>query len=76
MIEHEMEERFQDMLAKNEAKLRSMPVSLTQEVQTAQSIKNELEAGAKEVSGYAKTRELILERLGGPFDYSQYNEDL
>jgi len=25
---------------------------------------------------YSKTRDLVIERLGGPFDYSQFNEDI
>jgi hypothetical protein len=28
------------------------------------------------VPGYNRTKELILERLGGPFDYTQFDEDI
>jgi len=34
LIEHEMEEHFKGLLAKNEARLRNLPVSLTQEIES------------------------------------------
>jgi len=63
-----METRFKDMLLQNEAKKRHLPPSLTSELQGATS-----EDG---IPTYNKTRQLIVERLGGPFDYHQFGEEI
>ena len=70
-IENQMESRFFDMVGQREAKLRGMPKSITEEVENAE---NQLTQGIE--SGFVKTRQLVIERLGGPFDYTQYDEDL
>jgi len=67
IIETDMEARFKQMLLQNEAKRRHMPASLTSEM-----VKEEEDSRPT----YNKTRELILERLGGPFDYFQFNENI
>lgn len=50
-----------------------MPASLTQEMESA---RNQLEQAVDAAPSFNKTRELILERLGGAYDYNQYAEDL
>jgi hypothetical protein len=60
IIETDMEARFKQMLLQNEAKRRNMPASLTSEM-----VKEDEDGRPT----YNKTRDLILERLGGPFDY-------
>jgi len=67
IIESDMETRFKQMLLQNEAKRRHMPASLTSEMV------NEDEDGRPT---FNKTRDLIIERLGGPFDYFQFSEDI
>ena len=72
-IESEMEGRFTALLGRREAHLRGVPKSITEEL-TTQHSGGELEAAIQ--PGFVRTRELVLERLGGAFDYSQYSEDL
>lgn len=76
IIESEMEVRFKDMLMKNEAKKRFLPDSLTSEMEGFEAPKDEDCQGKVKKYGFAKTRELVTERLGGPFDYNQFQEDI
>ena len=50
-----------------------MPASLTEEMVGARS---QLEQAVESAPSFNRTRELILERLGGAYDYNQYAEDL
>jgi hypothetical protein len=61
------------MLLQNEANKRIVP-SLTSEMEEA--AKKELNENISQVPSYNQTRELIVKRLGGPFDYNQFQEDL
>ena len=72
-IESEMEQRFHGLIARKEGTMRSMPASLTQEMEDA---RNQLEQAVDSAPSFNKTRDLIIQRLGGPFDYNQYAEDL
>ena len=70
-IEGDMEARFRGMLMQNEAKKRHLPASLTSELeehyrQGEQDLTEEINS----IPSFSKTRELVLERLGGPFEYS------
>ena len=67
-----MEQRFKGLIARKET-MRGMPASLTDELAGNRA---HLEQAVDNVPSFQKTRELVLERLGGPFDYSQYQEDL
>lgn len=53
-----------------------MPHSLTQELEDRKKREGKLTEAVEEVTGFAKTRALVLQRLGGEFDYSQYAEEL
>jgi len=71
-IEGDMESRFKSMLMQNEAKKRHLPASLTSELedhyrQGEQDLSEEINSIQ---SGFSQTRELVLQRLGGPFEYS------
>lgn len=68
-----MESRFKDLLLKNEAKKRHLPGSLTSEIEAAQE---RLGNGVNSIPSYNQTRELVLQRLGGPFDYAQFAEEI
>jgi len=57
------------MLMKNEAKKRGMPGSLTSEMDGYEAVSEDGQPAPKK-QGFNRTRELIMERLGGPFDYS------
>ena len=70
-IENEMESRFTAMLGRREAQIRGVPKTLTEELTTT---KGQVEDAIQ--PGFVRTRELVLERLGGPFDYGQFAEDL
>lgn len=76
LIESDMEQRLQNMIAANEAKKSGIPASLTQELEAAAAGEESLAADVSKIPSFNKTRDLITERLGGPFDYSQYAEDL
>lgn len=76
VIESEMESRFKDMMLKNEAKKRNVPASLTSELEEHQNRAQELTDEISKVPSYNQTRDLIMQRLGGPFDYSQFTEDI
>lgn len=72
-IESDMESRFKDLLMKHESQKRQMPHSLTSELDNqAQNLKDEI----AKVPSFNKTRDLVIERLGGPFDYYQFQEDI
>lgn len=65
-IESEMEQRFKGLVARKET-LRGMPTSLTGELDASRT---NLEQAIDTAPSFTKTRDLVLERLGGPFDYS------
>ena len=72
LIESEMEGKFQSMMLKNEVKKKMLPESLTSEMETeadkqARILNKEIKNSKP---NYNKTRDLITERLGGPFDYN------
>lgn len=78
LIETEMETKFTSFMLKNEVKKKMLPESLTSEMeaQIAENVKK-LQDGLKDSKpSYNRTRELIIERLGGPFDYNQFQEDI
>ena len=76
VIETEMEQRFQYMLAQNEAKMMNLPNSLTQDHDKVQAQKETLQGQVDKLSGFDKTREVILQKLGGPFDYGVFMEEV
>ena len=67
---------FEHMMLKNEAKKRNVPASLTSELEEHQNRAQELTDEINKVPSYNQTRDLIMQRLGGPFDYSQFTEDI
>ena len=77
-----MEKRFSDMLNRNTQR-KYLPKSLTDEIVEhkfklqEQNVKNAvgLPQNTPEI-GYNQLRDAITERLGGPFDYALYQEDL
>jgi len=83
LIETEMEKRFGDMLQRNTQR-RYLPKSLTEELiehkQKMQELNVKREAGIQNrpdsVVGYAQIREAIQDRLGGPFDYASFHQDV
>ena len=64
------------MIAANEAKKMNIPASLTQELEGAAAGERQLTDDIDKVPSFNKTRDLITQRLGGQFDYSQYAEEL
>ena len=76
LIENDMEQRLQNMIAANEAKKSGIPASLTQELEAAAAGEKSLAEDIEKIPSFNKTRDLIVQRLGGAFDYSQYAEDL
>lgn len=61
----------------NEAKKRHLPASLTSELedhyrQGEQDLSEEINS----IPSFSQTRELVLQRLGGPFEYSQFTENI
>ena len=72
IIETDMQSRFQHMTMQNEAKRRNVPASLTTAIDHSKGLKDEI----AKIPSYNKTRELIVQRLRGPFDYSQFTEDI
>ena len=81
-IETEMEKRFSDMLNRNTQR-KYLPKSLTDEIVEHKlklqenNVKNAvgLPQNTPDVS-FNLLRDAITERLGGPFDYALYSEDL
>ena len=69
-IESEMDGRFKDMVGRRESQARGMPYSLTQELEDRKKRDGRLVDAVEEVTGFAKTRALVMQRLGGEFDYS------
>jgi len=69
LIESDMESKFKSMLLANEQKKRIIP-SLTSEMEEAAA--KQLQDDITKVPSYNQTRELIVQRLGGPFDYNQF----
>lgn len=77
-----MEKRFSDMLNRNTQR-KYLPKSLTDEI-----VEHKLELQAKNIKNavglpqvtpevsYNQLRDAITERLGGPFDYALFQEDL
>lgn len=76
LIESEMESRFRNMVVQNEAKLRNVPMSLTQELASKEVREKALEDDVEQMTTFSRTRALIIERLGGPCDYNQFTEDI
>jgi hypothetical protein len=56
--------------------MRNVPMSLTQELEEQHSREAALDDKVSKIPSYNRTRELIMERLGGPFDYAQFGEDI
>ena len=77
MIENNMEKRYQAISQKNQQQ-RYLPQSLTEEFDTFQQQIREktLHDQIQMPSGINHTRQVITEKLGGPFDYTQFSEDL
>lgn len=74
MIEQQMEEKFKNMTIQHQKK-QNLPATLTEEI--SQVKENLVENGAYNVqSTYERTRELVEQRLGGPFDQSAFTKDL
>ncbi|TNV86295.1 hypothetical protein FGO68_gene5988 [Halteria grandinella] len=68
LIEGDMEKRFQAMTMKTQQQ-RHLPASITEEYDT-------LYDQVQKKSGITHTREVVMERLGGYFDYAQFGEEL
>ena len=60
LIESDMEQRLQNMIAANEAKKMNIPASLTQELEEATVGERQLAEDIDKVPSFNKTRDLIV----------------
>ena len=79
MIETDLERRFHAMQTKTQQQ-RYLPQSLTEEfdqykVQLQEKSLTDM-VNSIPLTGINKTREIVTQRLGGAFDYTQFSEDL
>jgi len=60
VIESDMEQRLQNMIAANEAKKMNIPASLTQELEAAEAGEKALAEDIDKAPSFNKTRDLIV----------------
>ena len=60
LIESDMEQRLQNMIAANEAKKMGVPASLTQEMEAAEAGQRTLAEDIDKAPSFNKTRDLVI----------------
>ncbi|CAI2381350.1 unnamed protein product [Moneuplotes crassus] len=74
-IEHDMENRYKNMTIDNLQK-KYMPKTITQEMEDARERQKRNPELEEILTDYDKTRKAVNEKLGGEFDYGEFQLDL
>ena len=74
-MEHEMENRSRKMVMENVQK-KYMPMTITQEVEKAQEINRGNPQVQEILTDYDRTRKAVTDKLGGEFNYGEFELDL
>jgi hypothetical protein len=74
-IEHEMENKMKSMTIANQQR-KYLPKSITEEIEEAKSQTMGNPQVTEVLTGYDRTRKAVMDKLGGEFDYVEFDMDI